>query len=51
VAKRLEKANIIADCRVRIGVCEVTRRGMKKEEMLKITEFMERVVTKRRQKK
>jgi glycine hydroxymethyltransferase len=44
VAKKLEKANIIADCGVRIGVCEVTRRGMREEEMQKIAELMKRVV-------
>ena len=42
VAKRLEKANIIVDSGVRVGVCEATRRGMKKQEMLKISQFMER---------
>jgi len=42
VAKRLEKANIIADCGVRLGTNEVTRRGMKKAEVLKIAEFMKR---------
>jgi glycine hydroxymethyltransferase len=44
VAQKLEKANIIADCRVRLGTSEVTRRGMKDKEMLKIAEFIERVV-------
>jgi glycine hydroxymethyltransferase len=44
VAKRLEKANIIADSGVRLGVCEVTRRGMKNEEMQQISNFIERVV-------
>lgn len=47
VATRLERANIIVDCGVRLGVCEVTRRGMRKEEMYEIAEFMERVVLKR----
>lgn len=44
VAQKLEKVNIIADCGVRIGVCEITRRGMKEEEMQKIAELMKRVV-------
>jgi len=44
VAKRLEEANIIVDCGVRVGVCEATRRGMKEEEMRQIAEFMKRVV-------
>jgi len=44
VAQKLEKANIIVDCGVRVGVCEATRRGMKEEEMARIAEFMERVV-------
>jgi glycine hydroxymethyltransferase len=42
VAKKLEKANIIVDSGVRLGVCETTRRGMRKAEMLKIVEFIER---------
>jgi len=44
VVQKLERANIIADCGVRIGVCEVTRRGMKGEEMQKIAELMKRVI-------
>jgi len=44
VAQKLEKANVITDCGIRLGVCEVTRRGMKEEEMLKIGELMKRVV-------
>lgn len=40
VAERLQKANIIADCGVRLGTCEVTRRGMKEEEMEKIGELI-----------
>jgi glycine hydroxymethyltransferase len=46
VAKKLEATNIIADCGVRLGVCEVTRKGMKEKEMLKIAEFIERVIGK-----
>jgi len=45
IAKKLEKANIIADCRVRLGVCELTRRGMKQKEMLKVAEFITRALT------
>lgn len=44
VAQKLEKANIIVDCGVRLGTCEVTRRGMKGNEMMQIAEFIKRVV-------
>ncbi|MFQ5999781.1 MAG: serine hydroxymethyltransferase, partial [Candidatus Bathyarchaeia archaeon] len=44
IARKLEKANIIVDSGVRLGVCEATRRGMKENEMLRIAVFMERVV-------
>jgi glycine hydroxymethyltransferase len=44
VARRLEKANIIVDCGIRVGVCEATRRGMKEDDMGRIAEFMKRVV-------
>ena len=44
IAKKLEKANIIADCAIRLGTCELTRRGMKEKEMLKVAEFIKRVV-------
>jgi len=44
VAQKLEKANIIADCGVRLGVCEITRRGMKEKEMQEIAELIKRVV-------
>lgn len=44
VVQKLEKANIVADCGVRLGVCELTRRGMEEEEMQKIAELMKRVV-------
>jgi glycine hydroxymethyltransferase len=44
IAKKLEKANMIADCAVRLGSCELTRRGMKEKEMLKIAEFIRRVI-------
>ena len=46
VARKLEKVNIIVDSLVRVGVCEATRRGMKKIEMHKIAEFMERAAIK-----
>lgn len=44
IALMLEKANIIADCGVRLGTCEVTRRGMKESEMEKIAEFIKRIL-------
>lgn len=44
VAEKLQEANIIVDCVVRVGTCEVTRRGMKEGEMVEIADFMKRVV-------
>lgn len=44
VAEKLQRANIIVDCVIRFGTCEVTRRGMKEGEMLKIAEFVRRAV-------
>jgi len=44
VAEKLQEANIIVDCVVRVGTCEVTRRGMKEGEMAKIAELMKRVI-------
>ncbi|MDI6904183.1 MAG: hypothetical protein QMD13_01625 [Candidatus Bathyarchaeia archaeon] len=44
IAEKLQCANIIVDCGVRIGTCEVTRRGMKEEEMLKMAELIKRTV-------
>ena len=44
IARKLEDVNIIADCGMRLGTCEVTRRGMKEEEMEQIAEFVRRVV-------
>jgi len=44
IARRLEKANIIVDCGVRLGTCEATRRGMKKEEMQQIAALIKRVI-------
>jgi len=46
VAKKLEKTNIIADCGVRLGVCEVTRRGMRRKEMHRIADFIDRAYKK-----
>jgi len=45
-AKKLERANIIVDCGVRLGVCEVTRRGMRREEMHRIADFIDRAFRK-----
>jgi len=44
VAEKLERANIVTDCDVRLGVCELTRRGMKQNEMLRVAELIKRVV-------
>lgn len=42
VARKLERVNIITDCGVRLGTCEVTRRGMRESEMKMIAEFIKR---------
>ena len=44
IAQKLEKANIIADCGVRLGACEATRRGMKEKEMQQIAVLIKRVI-------
>lgn len=44
IATRLEKANIIADCGIRLGTCEATRRGMREEEMQQIATFIKRII-------
>jgi len=46
VARSLEKANMITDCGVRLGTCEVTRLGMKESEMKEIAEFIARILLK-----
>lgn len=45
VARRLEQANIVADCGVRFGTCEVTRRGMEESEMEQIAQLVKRAIT------
>ena len=42
IAEKLQRANIVTDCVIRVGTCEVTRRGMHEEEMVTIAEFMKR---------
>lgn len=44
VAEKLQRANIITDCAIRVGTCEVTRRGMRAEEMQRIAELMKRTI-------
>jgi len=44
IARNLEKASIITDCGIRLGTSEMTRRGMKQAEMMKIAEFITRVI-------
>lgn len=44
VVEKLEKANIITDCGVRLGTCEVTRKGMKEREMEQIATLMKRLL-------
>jgi len=42
IAEKLQQANIITDCAIRIGTCEVTRKGMKQTEMHRIAELLKR---------
>jgi glycine hydroxymethyltransferase len=44
VAQKLESANIIVDSGVRLGTCELTRKGMKEREMEKIAELIKDIV-------
>jgi glycine hydroxymethyltransferase len=44
LAEKLQRSNIIADCVVRLGTCETTRRGMKEKELVKIAELIKRTV-------
>jgi glycine hydroxymethyltransferase len=43
-AEKLQRANIITDCVIRLGTCEATRRGMKEKEMLRISELLKRTL-------
>lgn len=42
-AEAFQQANIITDCVIRLGTCEVTRHGMKEKEMDKIAELLKRI--------
>jgi glycine hydroxymethyltransferase len=44
VAEKLQLSNIIVDTVIRLGTCEVTRRGMREAEMMKIAELLKRAV-------
>jgi glycine hydroxymethyltransferase len=44
VAEKLQRANIITDCAIRVGTCEITRRGMREAEMQTIAELMKRTI-------
>lgn len=44
IAKKLEQANIITDRGIRLGVCEITRKGMKHKEMHRVADLVERVI-------
>ncbi len=44
IAEKLQRSNIITDCGIRVGTCEVTRRGMKEAEILKIAELLRRTI-------
>ncbi|MEM3823945.1 MAG: hypothetical protein QXH87_03345 [Candidatus Bathyarchaeia archaeon] len=44
IAEKLQQSNIIVDCVIRLGTCEVTRHGMKEEEMAKIAELIKSAV-------
>jgi glycine hydroxymethyltransferase len=44
VAEKLQRANIIVDCAIRVGTCEITRRGMKEAEMDQIADLLKRII-------
>ncbi len=48
IAKCLEKASIITDCGVRLGTCEITRRGMKEPEMGQIADLIKQSIIDKR---
>ena len=44
IAEQLERENIIVDCGVRLGTSEITRLGMKENEMEQIAELLKQVI-------
>jgi glycine hydroxymethyltransferase len=49
IAEKLQLANIIVDCVIRLGTNEVTRRGMKETEMHRIAELIKRTIVDKEQ--
>ncbi|UCH31969.1 MAG: hypothetical protein JSV05_00810 [Candidatus Bathyarchaeota archaeon] len=44
IAELLERGNIIVDCGIRLGTSEITRLGMKENEMEQIAELLKQIV-------
>ena len=48
-AEKLQLANIIVDCVIRLGTNEITRRGMKETETLRVAELIKRTLVDKEQ--